>query len=121
MAFAAGFAMGALRVGQIAPRTGDLIAVLIEMPFMLLVSWFACSWMIRRMRVGPALTERITMGAAAFLFLMIAELVMSMTLFGSSPTEYFAEFREPHGLIGLAGQLAFALFPLAQRHVNVKS
>ena len=37
--FAAAFALGALRVGLIAPQVGPLLAVALELPLVLALSW----------------------------------------------------------------------------------
>ncbi len=113
--FAAGFVLGFLRVGQVAPRIGELPAVLLELPFMLAVSWYVCRWIVGKMAVPRDLASRMIMGGVAFGLLMAAELAMSVLLFGSTVTEHFGAFAEPHALAGLVGQLGFAAFPVALR------
>ena len=51
------------------------------------------------------------MGVVAFALLMAAEIVLSLTVFGTSLGGYFAHFVTAPGLVGLAGQLFFAAFP----------
>jgi hypothetical protein len=60
------------------------------------------------------LTSRLVMGMVAFGLLMIGEVSLSILLGGRSLAEHLALYRQiPHRL-GLAGQVAFALFPVLQ-------
>ena len=51
LVFSAAFVMGVVRNLVVAPRTGEVAAVLIETPLILAVSWFAAGWSIRRFRI----------------------------------------------------------------------
>ena len=115
LVFAAGFVLGALRVTALEPRLGGLAAVAVELPAMLTVSWLACGWSLRRLKVAPRVRDRAVMGAAAFALLMTAEAGLSMIAFARPLAEFFAGFATPAGALGLAGQIAFALFPLLRR------
>jgi hypothetical protein len=115
IAFAAGFALGTLRTLFITPHFGELWAVLLELPIMLGISWWACGKVVTRFQVPPRLAPRAIMGALAFGLLMLAEVALSVGLFGRSIGQYADELGSPHGLLGLAGQLAFALIPLVRR------
>jgi hypothetical protein len=53
------------------------------------------------------------MGARAFALLMIAEAALGVLAFGESLTGWAASLFAMPGVIGLAGQLAFAAMPLA--------
>lgn len=115
IAFGAGFVLGAVRVTAIAPRVGDTLAVLIELPIVLFASWMACGWTIRRFNVSPDLTARLLMGGAAFTLLIGAELTLGLTAFDRTIAEQMDAWTTPGGVLGLAGQALFALFPLMQR------
>ncbi|MGP1352588.1 MAG: hypothetical protein ACTS1Z_04635 [Parasphingopyxis sp.] len=110
--FAAGFVLGTIRVLMLVPAIGEWPANLIELPIILTVCWLACGWAIRRYAVDPAVAPRATMGAIAFGLLMLAELALATLLLGESIGEYGARLIAPLGLLGLAGQFCFALFPL---------
>jgi len=112
--FAAAFALGALRVTVVVPRLGTLMAVLIEVPIVLGVSWLVCRQVVHWFGIPNEWLPRLRMGALAFLFLMIAEPAIAILGFGRSLTQYAAEFSSTAGLIGLLGQIAFALIPLLQ-------
>jgi hypothetical protein len=53
------------------------------------------------------------MGAVAFVLLMAAELGLSVFAFGRTVGEHLDTFRTAGGAAGLAGQIVFALLPLA--------
>jgi hypothetical protein len=110
--FAAGFALGAIRVGALAPAVGDVAATLIELPFILGASWFACLVVIARFKVPAQGPARLAMGAVAFTFLIGAEIALGLVLMDRSFAAQVEAMSEPSGLLGLAGQILFALFPL---------
>jgi hypothetical protein len=112
--FAAGFALGTLRVTIVAPRVGETGALLLELPLILALSWVACAWLVRRHDVAAAAGPRLAMGAVAFALLMAAEAGLSTLVFGRSLAQHLAAYRTANGQLGLAAQLAFAAFPAAQ-------
>lgn len=112
LVFAVGFVLGTIRVFALIPAFGEWIGNLIELPVILLVSWVLCGSVIRRFAVPVDFRARATMGAIAFCLLMAAEIGLAVLLFGESLSEYTARLLSALGLLGLAGQLLFALFPL---------
>lgn len=112
--FAAGFALGALRVTAIAPRLGEIGAVLIEAPAMLVIAWAACGATLRRVPVASTLRARSVMGGVAFALLIGSELSLAAALTGG-PRAWLAGLVSTPGAIGLAAQVAFAVFPVVQR------
>jgi hypothetical protein len=113
--FATGFVLGALRVSLVAPRLGELGAVLIELPLMLAASWFVCRRLTAILAVPARVPDRLAMGGLAFGLLMITELAMAGPLFGRSVSQSLAGMATDPGLLGLAGQILFGLVPLLQR------
>jgi hypothetical protein len=113
--FAAGFALGILRVLVLAPKLGESVAVLVELPIMLAASWIACRWIIARVGVRQALTDRLVMGGLAFAVLLGAEIGVSVFAFGRTLSAHVAQYQQLPALIGLAGQCLFGLFPIVQR------
>ena len=112
--FALGFALGIARTLLLQPLAGETLAVALELPVMLGFAWVVCARLVRRFRVEPAAAARLVMGAGAFALLMAGELAISILLAGRSVGGHFALYRDAPHLLGLAGQLAFALFPLLQ-------
>jgi hypothetical protein len=121
LVFAAGFVFGTIRTLTTADTPdARLVAVAIELPAIIAVSWFACRHAIRRHGVSARTTDRLMMGLIAFSILMLAELVLDMVLAGRSAQDHFALYAQPaHGL-GLAGQIFFALLPLVQARSGVQ-
>lgn len=111
LVFAAGFLFGTVRVVWLAPRVGDLSAVALEMPLILLVSWHACRWCLDRFLPAPRPGDLMLMGGSAFVMLMAAELALSTVLFGNSAASFLDALMSPEGLLGLAGQILFAAMP----------
>lgn len=114
LVFAAGFLLGVARTLLIAPRTGELPAVALELPLILAVSWVACGWAIRRHDVAGGTGPRLVMGLASFVLLMAAELAVSTLIAGRSLDQHFALYRTAPVLLGLCGQLVYAAFPLVR-------
>ena len=114
LVFAAGFLLGIARVLIRAPLLGEASAVLIELPVILVLSWFRCRTLIERLRVPATLSARGLMGATAFILLLATELLLSVILFDRTIAEALEIYRTVGGLMGLTGQIVFALFPLIQ-------
>lgn len=110
--FAAGFVLGVLRTLVLAPLLGELGAVLVELPVILTIAWLVCARILRRWpQLPPAAAA---MGGLAFLLLMLAETGLSTLLAGRSMAEHLALYAQLPHQVGLAGQLAFAVFPWIQ-------
>lgn len=110
--FAVAFLLGAFRVLYVAPRFGPLHAVLLEVPLVLAFSWIVAGRCLRRWPVTAAGPKALlAMGALAFLLLMLAEAGLAVLAFGQSPTSFLQAMGAPAGLLGLAGQIGFALIP----------
>ena len=113
--FACGFVLGTVRTLWLEPAYGKLIAVAIEAPFILAASWIVCGVVIARVRLGPGLPTRLVMGLSALVFLFVAEAGLAIGLFERTPTEFATDLVSPSGMLGLAGQVVYALFPALQR------
>jgi hypothetical protein len=107
--FALAFLIGALRVTVIAPVTGPLLAVALELPVVLALSWVVAGRVLGRWPLGPR--PRLAMAALAFALLMLVEALTALA-FGQRPADFLAGFATPPGALGLAGQVAFGLVPL---------
>lgn len=106
--FAVAFVLGALRVTLLAPQTGPLLAVALEVPLVLALSWLVAGRVLRRWPL--ALSDRLAMGGLAFVLLMLAELSLALT-FGQTPAGFLSDFATPPGALGLAGQIGFGVIP----------
>lgn len=110
MVFALGFVLGTIRVTWVVPLVGLMPATVLELPIILAASWFAAGWLVRRFAIVSA-GEALTIGALAFAMLMAAECALAAALMGQAPAQWLADLRQPHALLGLAGQVVFALMP----------
>lgn len=112
IAFAAAFLLGTVRTLWLAPAVGEMAATLIELPVILALAWAACLFVLRRMKVAARTLDRSIMGAAAFAFLIVAEIALGQGLMDRTLAAQVKAMTAPAGLVGLAGQALFGLFPL---------
>jgi len=107
--FAVAFAMGVVRVMVVAPAIGDFAAVAVEVSLILALSWIVAGRILQRWPIP--LPGRIGMGATAFACLMLTEYMLATLVFGTSPADYAVNLASPPGILGLLGQVGFALIP----------
>ena len=121
-AFGAGFVLGAVRTIVLvgAAGVGRTSAVAAELPLMLCWCWLAARRCVRLLGDGgrsapPPAGALLCMGCIAFGQLMLAETGLAVGALGLSARQYAADMvTTTHGVLGLAGQVAFALMPWAQ-------
>jgi hypothetical protein len=109
--FAAGFALGVVRTVWIAPALGEVGAVLLELPVMIAISAAVCRALLARASGGVSPSQAWAMGVSAFLMLIAAEAATAVGFSGTAPQALPAAFARPEALLGLAGQVVFALIP----------
>lgn len=114
--FAAGFVLGVVRTLWVTPLAGEFVAILLEAPIMLAIAWHTCFWVAERLDVAHHFLDRLVMGGVALVVLICAEAATAVLAFGRSLPEFFGQHADSALLLGLIAQLAFALFPLLQRH-----
>ncbi len=114
LVFAVGLVFDAIRTLFVMPAVGSLAAVLIELPFILAVSWMACSRVLQHFSAPAEMSHRLAMGAFALALLLVAEVLVSVTIDGRAISEHFALYKTVPTIIGLLAQIMFALFPLIQ-------
>lgn len=114
LVFGVGFVLGTVRVLILAPYMPATLAVVLETPVILAVSWWLSSRCSARFGLGRSTGVRLTMGIVAFTVLMLEELTLSVVLFARPVGAYLSSLITVPGAIGLAGQVAFAFFPLLQ-------
>lgn len=112
LTFAAGFLLGTIRVLLLAPGLGEPVAVLLELPIMLGVSFLVARWAVARWKVPENIGGRVAMGAIAFAVLMTFEALVSVTLFDNRLSDHLARYLQPQAWPGLAAQLFFAAMPV---------
>jgi hypothetical protein len=112
-AFAVGFALGTVRVLFVTPRVGELGAVLIEAPLMIVASWLIYRRLVSFLRLNLGWVLAGLLGLRAFIYLQFFEVALFVFMFKRPLGEYTQSFNTPQGQVGLAAQIAFALMPLA--------
>ena len=108
--FGLAFGMGVARTLVVAPRLGATVAVLLEVPLIVVASWIAARHLLRHRSFTQL--QNAAMGATGFTLTMVSEVVLARILRGQSAADWAADVMTPLGLIGLAGQIAFAVIPL---------
>jgi hypothetical protein len=112
--FVVAFLLGTVRVLFLAPLVGPVIAVLVEAPVILTVSWLVSRWCCGLFDLRGDVAACALMGAAAFVMLMLVELGVATLLFGTSVAAYLESFLSAAGVIGLVAQAGFAAIPAIQ-------
>ncbi|WP_265943675.1 hypothetical protein [Dechloromonas sp. A34] len=112
LAFAAGFAMGTVRVLFLVPRLGERLAELLEMPFMLVAIWWAARFVARRFALARVVSVRLTTGLVALILLLGAEILLAAMLQDRSLGDYLASRDPVSGGVYLLMLGLFAAMPL---------
>ena len=110
LVFGVAFGFGMVRNLVLLPWLGALVAVALEVPLLLGVSWIAAGWVMRRFNVLPG-WPRVVMGGVAFGVLMVVESGMTVAL-GGTVAGWIAGLGTPAGLLGLGGQVVFGMMPV---------
>ena len=82
--FAAGFALGSVRVFFVVPRLGARAAELLELPLMIALCFLAAGWTNRRLGAAAAVRRRLTVGVIALALLLAAEAATAVLVRGVS-------------------------------------
>ena len=115
LAFAAGFALGTIRVLAVVPRIGERAAELVEAPLMLAVVVAAARFVVRRFVPGAPAAARLAVGLLGVALLLAVEFTVVLALRGLSPVEYFAG-RDP--VAGAVYVVLFVLFAVMSAFVE---
>ena len=107
----AGFLLGTVRVTVLVPRLGVRTAELLEMPVMLVVTVLAARLVNRRFLDGLRFTGRLRAGLFALALLVASELLLALSLTGSSIEAYLASRDPVSGSVYLLMLILFALMP----------
>lgn len=112
LVFGAGFVLGTIRTLWVVPIVGMRKAELMEEPLMLVITFLAVRWVIRRLRLPSRALTRLGMGLVGLGLLVAAELGFVLWLRGLTIREY-VESRDPvAGTVYLAMLAVFAVMPM---------
>jgi hypothetical protein len=109
--FGCGFALGVVRVTTLVPRFGETTAVAIELPVMIYASDYVCRKLIRRYNVDSRGKSRAIMGGVGLALLLSAEVVLGISM-GKSFRDVLDHWSSTPGLLGLAGQFLYGVWPI---------
>jgi hypothetical protein len=113
--FAAGFALGTIRVLWLAPRIGERAAELAETPVMVALCWFAARGVVGRLSPRPSGAERAIIGAVGLALLLALEFGVVRSLRGLTIDEALGG-RDPVAFAAyLVALVVFAALPFFVR------
>ena len=109
--FGVGLLVGPIRVIWLEPWFGTTIAVLCELPILVIAMVIAARWVPTRVGLSTDLGSLASMGIIALILQQIADFTVGMSLRAIPATEQLAYLMTPAGLIYGAALLAFAAMP----------
>lgn len=112
--FGVGFVLGTARTVLLTPTLGRETAVLVEIPFMLVIAWIISARLMRACAVPAVLVDRTIVAVMAFAVGMSLEVVLGMILETRSAGELVAFMLSPPARAGLLAQILVFLYPVAQ-------
>ncbi|MFI5058526.1 MAG: hypothetical protein ACHQLQ_10080 [Candidatus Acidiferrales bacterium] len=112
LVFGAGFALGTIRTLWVVPSVGIRKAELMEEPLMLVITFLAARWVVRRLSLPPRALTQLGMGMVGLGFLVAAELGFVLWLRGMTIREYVASRDPVAGMVYLGMLGVFAVMPL---------
>jgi hypothetical protein len=112
LVYLAGFALSTAREFLVTPAVGLTNALLIEMPIMAVVSFFAARFVLDRTPEAKTPGDRLFVGCTAFILLLIAEEAMTRILRGISIFTLWADFELLAAIANIIGLGLFMLMPL---------
>lgn len=108
--FTIAVAMGIARTLWVAPRLGPMVAVLLEVPILVGISWRIARRVLLDEHLG--LAQRAAVGAIALAMTLASEAVFASLIRGQSLGMWAATLSTPLGFVGLAGQGVFGAMPM---------
>ena len=112
LVFGAGFVLGTIRTLWVVPSVGMRKAELMEEPLMLVITFLAARWVVRRLALPPRPLTRLGMGFVGLGLLVAAELGFVLWLRGMTIREYVASRDPVAGTVYLVMLGVFAVMPL---------
>lgn len=113
--FGAGFCLGVFRVLLVVPMIGELPAVLMELPLIMMACWRLSKLFIQNVSNGV-----VAMGVVAFATLLLFEVALSLLVFDKALDEILQDFASTKGIIGILGQVTASSFPAIQLRMKRK-
>ena len=115
LVYLASFAFGTLREFFVTPYVGLTKALLIEVPIMAVISFFAALFVLDRAPGVKNANDRFLVGCIAFILLMVAEEAMMRILDGISILTLWADVTPLAMIAKISGLILFVTMPLFVR------
>ncbi len=106
-----GVVLGIIRTLWIVPHVGTRMAELMEAPIMLTVTMVAARWIVKRLAVPAAASNRLGMGGIALGLMLVVEFSLVMRLRGLTLRKYLATRDPVAGAVYYAMLALFAVMP----------
>lgn len=113
--FATGLVLGPVRVLLVAPRLGERLAELLELPLMIVVIVLAARWIVGRFQLPADAISRLGTGLIALGLGLVFEFTLVLKLRGITLEEYFATRDPVSGTAYHITLILFGLMPLLAR------
>ena len=109
--FGVGFLLGPIRVLWLEPRLGTMLAVLCELPFLVVAMILAARWVATRTGLDADIGALAAMGIIALLLQQVADVAVGSGLRGITLEAQLAYLATSAGAIYGGASLAFAAMP----------
>ncbi len=110
LVFAAGFALGTIRVVLLQPYLGSGASRLLELPVMVAISFMAARIIMRRAGAVERM-DALTIGLVAFILLLLAEMLIGSWLFRLPYSAIFTDAMTLIGFLNFLAQSLLIVFP----------
>jgi len=110
LVFGVGFLLGTVRVLALVPNIGERWAELAEAPCMLVATYYAARFVVRKFP-APDAAQYLVSGAAALVLLVLVEFSVVLGIRGLSIGEYFAQRDPVAGTVYVLLLAVFAAMP----------
>jgi hypothetical protein len=110
--FGAGFVLGPARAMWLEPAFGPTLAVMCEMPFLIIAMALAARWVLARFAANTHQAGALTIGVSAALLVLGADFTVGLLLRSMNGQQQLAYLTTPAGLLYVSLLAVFALMPL---------
>jgi hypothetical protein len=110
--FGAAFVFGVIRTLWVAPSVGETMAVLIEVPALIVVMAITARWVPYALNLSRSFIPLAAMGLLALLLQQAGDFTVGLLVRGRSPADQLAYLLTPAGLIYVVAVLLFAAMPV---------
>lgn len=111
MVFSVGFILGIVRVFLLVPSLGEQSAELLELPVMIVVSYFSAQFVVQQYSISTR-QSGLTLGAISLTVLLAAEFTLALAVRDISIVEYLHTRNTLSGYVYALSLVLYGIFPL---------